>query len=64
MHETIAEDKRYNEEEKSKSQTLEILSQFGRNSHASDERTRYGQVQINKFCELVKTSFNIRVQFN
>jgi hypothetical protein len=63
MYETIAEDKPDNEKEKSKSQTLEVLSQFGRNSHASDELTGNGQVQINKFCELV-VSFIIRVQFN
>ena len=44
LHETIAEDKLDDEEEKSKSQIVEILSQFGRNCHASNKCPGNGQV--------------------
>ncbi len=48
LYERAVEDKPDDEEERSKSQIVEVLSQFGRDSNASNERSRNGQVQFNK----------------
>ncbi len=48
LYERAVEHKPDDEEERSKSQIVEVLSQFGRDCNASNERPRNGQVQFNK----------------